>query len=96
MAQWIRLCAPDAGGPVSIPDQGTRSHMSQLRVHMPQLRSLPAATKTRHNQIKKYKTEQTENKGSTLVEDVDSGAGCACVEAEGVWNSTFYSIFLCI
>ena len=27
VAQWIRLCAPNAGGPVSIPGQGTRSHM---------------------------------------------------------------------
>ena len=27
MAQWIRLCAPNAGGLGSIPGQGTRSHM---------------------------------------------------------------------
>ena len=27
VAQWIRLCAPNAGGPGSIPGQGTRSHM---------------------------------------------------------------------
>ena len=26
VAQWIRLCAPSAGGPSSIPGQGTRSH----------------------------------------------------------------------
>ena len=27
VAQWLRLCAPNAGGPGSIPGQGTRSHM---------------------------------------------------------------------
>ncbi|TEA39724.1 hypothetical protein DBR06_SOUSAS3410204, partial [Sousa chinensis] len=26
VAQWIRLHAPSAGGPGSIPGQGTRSH----------------------------------------------------------------------
>ena len=25
--QWVRLHAPNAGGPASIPDQGTRSRM---------------------------------------------------------------------
>ena len=27
MAQWLRLRAPNAGGPGSFPGQGTRSHM---------------------------------------------------------------------
>ena len=27
MAQWLRLCAPNAGGPGLIPGQGARSHM---------------------------------------------------------------------
>ena len=27
VAQWLRLCAPNAGGPGSIPGQGTGSHM---------------------------------------------------------------------
>ena len=31
MVQWLRLHAPNAGGPGLIPDQGTRSHMLQLR-----------------------------------------------------------------
>ena len=31
VTQWLRLHAPNAGGPFSIPDQGTRSHISQLR-----------------------------------------------------------------
>ena len=34
-AQWLRFSAPDAGGPGWTPDQGTRSHRLQLRVHMP-------------------------------------------------------------
>ena len=40
-----RLRAPKAGGPGLIPGQGTRSHMLQLRVHMPQLKISYAATK---------------------------------------------------
>ena len=36
MVQWLRLCAPDAGGLGSIPGQGNRSHMLQLRVCMGQ------------------------------------------------------------
>ena len=38
VVQWLRLRAPNAGGPGSIPGQGTRSHMPQQRVHRPQLR----------------------------------------------------------
>ena len=30
--QWPRLRAPNAGGPASIPDQGTRSYIPQLKV----------------------------------------------------------------
>ena len=40
VVQWLRLCPPNAGGPDSIPGQGTRSHMLQplIRVLMLQLR----------------------------------------------------------
>ena len=31
VAQWPRLCAPKAGGLGSVPGQGTRSHMLQLK-----------------------------------------------------------------
>ncbi|TEA34285.1 hypothetical protein DBR06_SOUSAS3610024, partial [Sousa chinensis] len=41
----LRLRAPSAGGLGSIPGQGALSHMPQLRVHMPQLKILCAATK---------------------------------------------------
>ena len=46
VVQWLRFHAPKAGGPGSILDQGTRSHMRQLTVRMPQ-------PKTRCRQIKK-------------------------------------------
>ena len=43
VVQWLRLCAPNAGGPGSIPGQGTRSHKQQLRrSHMLQLRPVAA------------------------------------------------------
>ena len=43
--QWLRLPAPSAGGLGSVPGQGTRSHMPQLKT--PQRRSkIPCATKT--------------------------------------------------
>ena len=38
MIQWLRLHALNAGSPSSIPGQGTRSHMSHLRVCAPQLK----------------------------------------------------------
>ena len=47
MVQWLGLCAPNAGGPGSIPGRGTRSHMLQLKI-------LHAATKTWHSQVNKY------------------------------------------
>ena len=61
VVQWIGHDGPNAGGPVSIPGQGTDpTRMLQLSVHIPQLRSLPAAAKepasttnTQHNQINK-------------------------------------------
>ena len=31
VVQWLRLCAPNAGALGSIPGQGARSHMQQLR-----------------------------------------------------------------
>ena len=39
VVQWLRLHTPNTGGLGSIPGQGTRSHVPQLRVRGPQLRS---------------------------------------------------------
>ena len=46
VVQWLRLHAPSAGGPGSIPGQGTRSRVPQLNIPH-------AKTKTRHSQINK-------------------------------------------
>lgn len=32
VVQWLTLCAPNAGGPGSIPSQETRSCMPQLQI----------------------------------------------------------------
>lgn len=50
VAQWLRLCAPNAGGPGSIPGQGTRCHTSQLKMSH-------AATKTQRGQTNNHHTE---------------------------------------
>ena len=39
VVQWLRLHVYNAGGPGSITGRGARSHMLQLRVHIPQQRS---------------------------------------------------------
>ena len=44
VVQWLRLRAPNAGGPGLIPGQGTSSHVPQLRVRMRQLKIPHAAT----------------------------------------------------
>ena len=50
MVHWLRLYAPNAGGPDLIPGQGPRSHKLELRVHMPPLRpSAPQKTKKAPN-----------------------------------------------
>ena len=46
VVQGLRFQAPRAEGLGFIPGQGTRSHMLQLRVRMPQLQIPHAAAKT--------------------------------------------------
>ena len=60
VVQWLRHHASNAGGPGSIPGQGTRSHMLQLRVRILQLKILHVtakilrtATRTRRSQKNK-------------------------------------------
>ena len=55
VVHWLGLHAFNAGALASILGQGTRSHMPQLRVHMPHLKIPCFATKTWHSQINKYK-----------------------------------------
>ena len=45
VVQWLRLLTLNAGGLGSIPGQGTRSYLLQLRVHILQLKILEAAAK---------------------------------------------------
>ena len=45
VAEWLRLQASNGRGSGSIPGKGTRYHITQLSVHMPQLKTLPAATR---------------------------------------------------
>ena len=45
VVRWLKLLAPNAGGPGLIPSQGTIYHIPQLRVCMPQLRIPHGATK---------------------------------------------------
>ena len=51
--QWLRFCGPNAGSLGSIPGQGTRSHMLQLRVFMPQRKIPCAKSKIRYSQVNK-------------------------------------------
>ena len=59
----------------SIPGQGTRSHMQQLRVHILQLTILHVATKARRSQInkilkkkkKKQKKQKKKNKKKLAI-----------------------------
>ena len=46
---------PSTGGPGSTPCQGTRSHMPQLRVRVPQRKIPHVTSKTQHSQINKLK-----------------------------------------
>ena len=50
---WLRFHAPNAEGPGSIPGQGTRSHMPQIRVFLLYLKIPNVATKTQYSQNKK-------------------------------------------
>ena len=57
VSQWLRLCAPDGGGPSSIPGQGTRSHMplkNKIKSCMLQL-SLGTAKKKRSRKFQNAK-----------------------------------------
>ena len=53
VVQWVRFHAPNAGGPSSIPDQGTRSHLHAATKSPHAATNSPrGATKTQHGQKK--------------------------------------------
>ena len=51
MVQWLGLHVPNAAGLGLILGQGTRSHMLQLRVHMPQLKILHATSSESESEV---------------------------------------------
>ena len=53
VVQWLRLHAPNARGLGSIPGQGTRSRMLQLKILHVATRIQGATTKTQGSQINK-------------------------------------------
>ena len=61
---------PNPGGPGLIPGQGTRSHMLQLRVHMPPLKRfhLPQV-KTQGSKINKYEKKKKILHAATKIKD---------------------------
>ena len=63
VAQWLRCCAPNAGGLGSIPGPGTRSHMLQLKY------PLSSQINNNNNKIKK-KRKMPLRKKSILNVDV--------------------------
>ena len=69
MVLTFRGCAPNAGGPDSIPDQATRSRMQQQRFHMPQLRSTTLIKKKK----KRFPLGDTENR--LMVAKGEAGEG---------------------
>ena len=55
VTQWLRLCAPDAGGPSSIPGQGTIFHMPLKN------KILHVSTKPGHSQKKDPESSKMQN-----------------------------------
>ena len=64
VVQWLRVHAPNARGLASIPGQGARSHMPQLKI-------LHAVTKTQCSQIDKYI-----KKTNTLNKQIKNQSAC--------------------
>ena len=60
MVQWLTLCAPNAGGPGSIPGQGTRCHTLQLKIP-------GAPTKTQLGQMFCFFFKEVFRKESTII-----------------------------
>ena len=61
MVQWPGLCTSNAGGPGSVPAQGTESHVLPTERCVPQLKIPRAAAKTGRCQIKSVNGNKHEN-----------------------------------
>ena len=74
MVQWLRLHGPNAGGLGSLPGQGTRSHMLQRRVHLPQLKIVDAVSRPGTVKLKIKKPVASLNgKNYTLQKNQNQG-----------------------
>ena len=51
VVQWLRLCATNAGDQGSIPGQGTRSHILQLKIPSAKTKTQCHQIKTKQNKI---------------------------------------------
>ena len=54
MVQWLKPHSPSAGGWGSIPSQGIRSHLLQLKILHATTKSSHAAAKIWHSQVNKF------------------------------------------
>ena len=76
VVQWLRLWAPNAGAPCSIPGQGTGCYTPQLRIHKLKLKIPRATAKTWCSQINNKFFYKSKNMVRWAV---DSRAVCARV-----------------
>ena len=60
VVQSLRLWDSNAGGLGSVPGQGTRSHMPQVRVHMLKLKRSCMPQLRQHSQINKEQTNKNQ------------------------------------
>ena len=70
MIHWLRPHTPSAGGPGSIPSQGMRSNVLQLRVHMSRLRPGTAKTINFLKKKKERKKDQLHSSVNCMVENI--------------------------
>ena len=73
MVQWLRLHASNAGGAGSIPDQGTRSHMPQLKIPHASTKDPACLNKDWRAKIPQAATKTPNSQNKNL---------CKCVQLE--------------
>ena len=104
--QWLRLQAPSAGSQGSIPGQGTRFHMSLLRVYVSQLKIPRAATKIWHSQRNKqihiFFKKYISSHGTPPAENPSAVPALLRIRSESQQGThrmalpAFFSYFICV
>ena len=80
MAQWLRFRAPNAGALGSIPAQGTRCHVPQLRLDSEDLRhSEDAAAEPWYSQMKEYFLKNKSLNDTNQKMQILTYRSCVCV-----------------